>query len=148
VLLVAPRETLVQLRGSLQLDETTGWAIAGKGGVGTIALTLPDDAADTRSPTQRCAAMVVRNPYVERVFIAVSLEGIVRSGLPLDRFDTIVCLGCKPEAAWEQVMRDASESYTVAKDLPSALRKCGLAAAAKKSAKSTASRAGGSQSVR
>jgi D-alanine-D-alanine ligase-like ATP-grasp enzyme len=131
-LLVAPRDTLAQLRVSLAFGETTGWAIGGRGGFGPIALAPSAATDDLRSPTQLCAAMLVRIPLAERLFVAASLGEITRSGLPLDRFDTIVCLGVKPDAVWERVLREASGNYLRAKDLPDALRKCGLGAPAKK----------------
>lgn len=135
-LLVASRETLATLRESLAFDETTGWVVDGAAGVGTLALPVQAQSAGRGSqlPTHRAAAMIVRNPFVESIFIAAPLAELVEDGLPLDRFDTIVCLGEKPDPKWERVLREASGSYVRAKGLPEALKLCGLAARAKRTA--------------
>jgi D-alanine-D-alanine ligase-like ATP-grasp enzyme len=133
-LLVAPRETLAKLRASQSFDDTTGWAIDGAAGVGTLVLPTQAQSANLGSqlPTHQATAMIVRNPFVERIFIAATLDELIQDGLPLDRFDTIACLGEKPDAAWERVLRAASRTYVTAKDLAEALERCGPAAPAKK----------------
>lgn len=130
-LLVAPRETLAALRESPRFDDVTGWVVDGAAGIGTMALPIPVQSSELGSerPSHRGATMIVRNPLVEKVFVAVPLAELVEDGLPLDRFDTIVWLGEPPGARWEAVMREASESCSSAKDLGAALRKCGLAVA-------------------
>jgi D-alanine-D-alanine ligase-like ATP-grasp enzyme len=135
-LLVVPAERLEDIRAAAAFDEATGWAIGLAAGVGSLALSAAHVPAIAGRPMtiHDCATLVVRNPFVERIFLAATFEQIAAVGLPLDRFDTVVKLDCKPDAAWDRVLREAAGTYAKAKNLNEALRQCGVAAATKKPA--------------
>jgi cyanophycin synthetase len=136
-LLVAPAARMAAMRAAAAFGEPDGWAIGRATGVGPLALTpVAGFGVRAGEPNiHQCALLLVRNPFVERIFIAAAIEDVVATGLPLDRFDTVAVFDCKPDAAWEKVLREAAGTYVKAKDLAEALRKCGVSARAKKPTK-------------
>jgi cyanophycin synthetase len=129
-LLVAPEDRPEGLPGALHFDDATGWVVGADCGLGSLQFPSAPNAATppSEASAHQLALQIVRNPLVSRIFIATALDEIVRSGLPLDRFDKIVCVDCEPAQVWETVLRNAADVYLEGMELDDALRECGIEA--------------------
>ncbi len=99
-----------ELHAVAPIQPDTGWVIGGRCGVGDTPLAAPADRPDALPHEQ--TLQVLRNPHAARIVIVCDPKPIMVHGLPVDRCDTIICCGYKPDAAWRRVFEQHSSRYS------------------------------------
>lgn len=101
------------LHAVVPIQPDSGWVIGGRCGVGNTPLAVAEGAADQPNvlPYEQ-TLQVLRNPRAARIVIACDPAPIMAHGLPVDRCDTIICCGYKPDASWRRVFEQHSTRYS------------------------------------